>query len=876
MSWSMKPLFFLFTFFLATTSFANNPGVSYQGRIFKPDGNPLEGTTVQFRMQVRSPGSENCLLYEEVQTLNMAGSSGVFALTMNDGTGTRLDTATYQVDRIFANRETMTLDSTRCATGTTYTPNSTDGRKLIVYFKDETMAAYEAMPLMNLNYVPQAMYALEAQKVDKFEVSSILRAVDGSGNPATAPALNPTQLLNLNTLLATPAANYVQTTSNGSAALPVVAGNPSSGLAAGQIWYDSGSNVMKYYDGAVKTFGTSGGGVTSIVAGTGLTGGTITTSGTIAVDVGVTTGKIIQVGASDKLPAIDGSNLTNITATDATKLPLAGGTMTGPLVNNSSSASTALSVTQAGAGYAATFMGGNVGIGTTSPSSPLEIQKTFTDTSGIVYLNRGLMTVSPSAATTGSFFGARYSVAHAGTASGGTLYGTGNQVSKTGVGVSVNAMIGTYNQVQRTEGNVTTLSGTHNAISSGSSNNATTVHGTLNGLIMSSGSTNAYGSYSSITQSNGTTDSSYGSYVTISNNPGFGNTTNAYGFYAGSIAGLSKWSFYASDATAPSYFAGNVGIGNTAPGSLLSVGNGTSTNGSFRIDNDANITQYGGGHTFYSGSAGYNAIQIQPLWGYSGILFADGGSTAVFDAGISYSASGTLEVNSGTTGQFRDLKIRNLATSGNVGIGVTSPQAALDVVSTGTSSAVIVPRATTGNRPTTLVNGMIRYNTTTALFEFYQNGGWVNYTTVSDGRLKTNVTPVNQGLDIINQLNPVFFDWDQNNPRAQGFGSKHQVGFIAQEVEKVLPEVVNKGEDSYRSVEYGKIVSVVVAAVKELYAKVMGHDEKIQAQDREIASVKAQVDAKTAQLEAENNKLKQENAAIKARLEKIEKALNSK
>ncbi len=177
----MNAFFFLFTFFLALSSFANSPGISYQGRIFKPDGAPLEGSSVQFRLQVRSPGSENCLLYEEVQTLNMAGSSGVFALSLNDGTGTRLDTATYPVDRIFANRETMTLDTTRCATGTTYTPNSSDGRKLVVYFKDETMAAYEAMPLMNLNYVPQAMYALEAQKVDKFEVSHILRAVDGSG-----------------------------------------------------------------------------------------------------------------------------------------------------------------------------------------------------------------------------------------------------------------------------------------------------------------------------------------------------------------------------------------------------------------------------------------------------------------------------------------------------------------------------------------------------------------------------------------------------------------------------------------------------------------------------------------------------------------------
>ncbi|MBN8537727.1 MAG: hypothetical protein J0M15_11795 [Deltaproteobacteria bacterium] len=370
---SLRLFVFLLLQFSLMTSFANNPGVSYQGRIFKPDGNPLEGSSVQFRLQVRSPGSENCLLYEEVQTLNMAGSSGVFALTLNDGTGTRLDTATYQVDRIFANRETMTLDTTRCAAGTTYTPNSSDGRKLVVYFKDETMAAYEAMPLMNLNYVPQAMYALEAQKVDKFEVSNILRAVDGSGNPATAPALNPTQLTNLNTLLATPAANYVQTTSNGSVALPVVAGNPSSGLAAGQIWYDSGSNVMKYYDGAVKTFGTSGGGVTSVATGTGLTGGPITTTGTINVDVGVTTGKIIQVAASNKLPVIDGSNLTNITATDATKLPLAGGTMTGPLVNNSNSVSTALAVTQAGSGYAASFMGGNVGIGTAAPGAKLEV-----------------------------------------------------------------------------------------------------------------------------------------------------------------------------------------------------------------------------------------------------------------------------------------------------------------------------------------------------------------------------------------------------------------------------------------------------------------------------------------------------------------------
>lgn len=207
----MRTLFFLPIFLLASASFANNPGVSYQGRIFKPDGSPLEGTTVQFRMQVRSPGSENCLLYEEVQTLNMAGSSGVFSLTINDGSGTRLDSPTYQVDRIFANRDSMTLDSTRCAAGTTYVPNSADGRKLIVYFKDEAMSAYEAMPIMNLNYVPQAMYALEAQKIGTFAVNNILRTVDGSGNPAAAPALDPAQLTNLNNLIAGSSTQYATT-----------------------------------------------------------------------------------------------------------------------------------------------------------------------------------------------------------------------------------------------------------------------------------------------------------------------------------------------------------------------------------------------------------------------------------------------------------------------------------------------------------------------------------------------------------------------------------------------------------------------------------------------------------------------------------------
>jgi hypothetical protein len=194
--------FLLFWLINANFALSHAAGISYQGRIFKPDGQALEASSVMFRMQVRSPGAENCLLFEEIQTVNMTGTSGVFSITLNDGSGSRVDTPTYSFDRIFANRDVMTLDSTRCTSGTTYTPTATDSRKFIVYFKDETMAAYEPLPILTLNNVPQAMYALESQKVGPFTSTSLLRAVDGSGNPVTAPALNPAQLTSLTNLIA--------------------------------------------------------------------------------------------------------------------------------------------------------------------------------------------------------------------------------------------------------------------------------------------------------------------------------------------------------------------------------------------------------------------------------------------------------------------------------------------------------------------------------------------------------------------------------------------------------------------------------------------------------------------------------------------------
>ncbi len=84
-----------------------------------------------------------------------------------------------------------------------------------------------------------------------------------------------------------------------------VAGN----IRATEICDEAGANCIDL------SAGIGGGGtVTSVAAGTGLTGGPITGAGTLNVDVGTTANKIVQLDGSAKLPAVDGSLLTNLPA----------------------------------------------------------------------------------------------------------------------------------------------------------------------------------------------------------------------------------------------------------------------------------------------------------------------------------------------------------------------------------------------------------------------------------------------------------------------------------------------------------------------------------------------------------------------------------
>jgi hypothetical protein len=142
----------------------------------------------------------------------------------------------------------------------------------------------------------------------------------------------------------------------------------------------------------------------------------------------------------------------------------------------------------------------------------------------------------------------------------------------------------------------------------------------------------------------------------------------------------------------------------------------------------------------------------------------------------------------------------------------------------------------------------------------------------SDRRLKENIETYDNARDVINNLRGVTFNWIENG--------KAEIGFIAQEVEKVEPNLVmefeEKNGESYKSVKYGNITAILVEAFKGMDDSIYeiernfekfeimhsGLSEKVETNTRAIASLKA-----------ENKELKAKVKDMESRLERLERLL---
>ena len=87
----------------------------------------------------------------------------------------------------------------------------------------------------------------------------------------------------------------------------------------------------------------------------------------------------------------------------------------------------------------------------------------------------------------------------------------------------------------------------------------------------------------------------------------------------------------------------------------------------------------------------------------------------------------------------------------------------------------------------------------------------------SDERLKSNITPILDGLDKVGEIQGYEYDWIENEHHTN---TGHDIGVIAQEIEKIAPEAVTTRDNGYKAVKYEKIVPILIQAIKELNDKV--------------------------------------------------------
>jgi hypothetical protein len=275
------------------------------------------------------------------------------------------------------------------------------------------------------------------------------------------------------------------------------------------------------------------------------------------------------------------------------------------------------------------------------------------------------------------------------------------------------------------------------------------------------------------------------------------------------------------------------------------------------------------------GVDGYATSTTGPNYAVRGTASSSGGTGV---AGYATSATGSniailglTNSNSGYSGFFTGGKF---FVNGNVGIGTNTPDFPLVVIAPVPGSTDIASFRDPDNNPLARIRqssngaaGLYLYNgvNENTIFLYGEGNSFINsgnlgigtstpgyklavvgsaaktdggsWTVLSDGRLKNLTGNFNKGLVEIAALQPVKFFYKDENPFELP-SDQEQIGFIAQDMQKVFPEAVHQGKDGYLDFNMHPVNIALVNAVKEL--------------------------------KVENDRLKAENARINERLDKIE------
>jgi hypothetical protein len=283
--------------------------------------------------------------------------------------------------------------------------------------------------------------------------------------------------------------------------------------------------------------------------------------------------------------------------------------------------------------------------------------------------------------------------------------------------------------------------------------------------------------------------------------------------------------------------AGNVGLGTLVPSAPLEVSRtGTDTGVvSTTYTNGADVGSFLVAQTARGTAAAPQAVQTGDFLG--ALLIGGYGTTGFREAAVvgALAAENFTDTARGTALGFATTPLGGndsvfgmaLLPSGNVGIG-TPDDGSGSGVPTATDKLQVFGDVRVGTSGT---NGCLK--------NFLGTG--IAGTCSSDRRLKRDITPFRSALNQLTALQPVHFYWRAAEFPDRHFGEAQTYGLIAQDVERVFPELVVTGQDGFKAIDYSKLPLLTIQAVKEL--------------------------------KAENDDLKAQNDALKARVTEIERLI---
>jgi len=367
---------------------------------------------------------------------------------------------------------------------------------------------------------------------------------------------------------------------------------------------------------------------------------------------------------------------------------------------------------------------------------------------------------------------------------------------------------------------------------------------TTNGYLNS-----AVGALTLRANTTGYTNTAVGSSVMAANTTGYANTAVGSSAMTNNTTGQQNSAFGVQALLGNATGSSNTAVGTQAGGGLAAPGSNNSNNAVFGFQSGAALT------------SGSNNL----LFGYrSGDNITSGSNNIIIGYDIDApNATGSNQLSIGNLiyGTSVDGTGTTIST-GNVGIGIDSPQQNLSVnyganidqadqaygtldygltFGSGSGEGISSDRLGLSNSQWGL-----DFHTNSSKRMSITNGGYVGIGTdqptaaldvcgdinasgninasqsincSSDIRYKKNITPLAASLNKLMKLQGVNYDWRINDFPDKNFVDTKQIGFIAQDLEKILPEVVFTDKQGYKSVDYSRLTPILVEAVKELNGK---------------------------------------------------------